>query len=91
MYATGYESVKYIDKKIVDLNSTYALCSEQGNADDVPFKSRALLWNTADPYLYLRTTADNRILIGGRDEPFFNPKQRDKLLQKKTQATCFGF
>ena len=91
VYATGYESVKYIDKKIVDLNSTYALCSEQGNADDVPFKSRALLWNTADPYLYLRTTADNRILIGGRDEPFFNPKQRDKLLQKKTRQLVSDF
>ena len=91
VYATGYESVKYIDKKIVDLNSTYALCSEQGNADEVPFKSRALLWNTADPYLYLRTTADNRILIGGRDEPFFNPKQRDKLLQKKTRQLVSDF
>ena len=50
-----------------------------------------MLWNTADPYLYLRTTADNRILIGGRDEPFFNPKQRDKLLQKKTRQLVSDF
>lgn len=91
VYATGYETVKYIDKKIVDLNSTYALCSEQGNADDAPFKNRALLWNTANPYLYLRTTSDNRILIGGRDEAFFNPKQRDKLLQKKTRQLVADF
>ena len=84
VYATGYESVKYIDKKIVELNSTYAVCSEQGNADDAPFKHKVMLWNTDDPYVYLRATNDNRILIGGRDERFFNPKKRDDLLPSKT-------
>ena len=91
VYASGYESVKYIDKKIVDLTSTYAVCSEQGNADDAPFKNRALLWNTDDPYLYLRTTPDNRILIGGRDEQFFNPKKRDDLLPEKAKKLVKDF
>ena len=91
VYATGYESVKYIDKKIVDLNSTYAVCSEQGNADEAPFKHKALLWNTDDPYLYLRTTKDNRILIGGRDEKFSNPKKRDDLLSSKTSKLVKDF
>ncbi len=91
VYATGYESVKYIDKKIVDLHSTYAICSEQGNADEAPFKHKALLWNTADPYLYLRYTQDNRILIGGRDDKFFNPKKRDELLASKTAGLVKDF
>ncbi|MEP6711047.1 MAG: FAD-binding oxidoreductase [Ferruginibacter sp.] len=91
VYATGYESVQYIDKKIVDLESTYAVCSEQGDADEAPFKNRTLLWNTADPYLYLRTTADNRILIGGRDERFYNPVHRDKLLVEKTKLLVADF
>lgn len=91
VYATGYESVKYIDKKIVDLNSTYAVCSEQGNADDAPFSNKALLWNTDDPYLYLRTTQDNRILIGGRDEEFSNPKKRDDLLPNKAKELVKDF
>ena len=91
VYATGYESQKYIDKKIVDLNSTFAVCSEQGDAAGAPFKNRALLWNTADPYLYLRTTADNRILIGGRDESFYNPLKRDKLLAAKTRQLVYDF
>lgn len=84
VYATGYESVKYIDKKIVELKSTYAVCSERGNAEEVPFKNKALLWNTDDPYLYLRATKDNRILIGGKDEKFLNTKKRDDLLDHKT-------
>ena len=49
------------------------------------------MWNTDDPYLYLRTTQDNRILIGGRDEQFFNPKKRDDLLPDKAKALVKDF
>lgn len=91
VFATGYESVKYIDKKIVDLESTFAMCSEQGNANAAPFAHKALLWNTADPYLYMRTTPDNRILIGGRDEKFSNPKKRDEMLAGKKQLLLKDF
>ncbi len=91
VFATGYESVKYIDKKIVDLQSTYAMCSEQGNATDAPFAHKALLWNTAEPYLYMRTTPDNRILMGGRDEKFFNPKKRNDLLAGKKELLLKDF
>lgn len=84
VYATGYEVVEYIDKDIVQLLSTYAVVSEQYN-DRKFWKDEVLLWNTADPYLYIRTTTDNRILIGGRDEEFSNPVKRDKLLKKKTE------
>lgn len=83
IYATGYEAVDFIDKDIVKLLSTYAVVSEQYN--ERPFwKGETLLWNTADPYLYMRTTTDNRVLIGGRDEEFSDPVKRDKLLEKKT-------
>ena len=91
VFATGYESVKYIDKKIVDLQSTYAMCSEQGNAIAAPFAHKVLLWNTDEPYLYLRTTPDNRILMGGRDEKFFNPKKRDELLANKKELLLKDF
>lgn len=91
IYATGYESVKYINKKIVDLQSTYAFCSEQDADTNLPFRNKAMLWNTADPYLYMRTTPDNRILIGGRDEKIFDPKKRDLLLSAKTAALVRDF
>jgi glycine/D-amino acid oxidase-like deaminating enzyme len=84
VYATGYEVVDFIDKKIVDLLSTYAVVSEQYN--ERPFwKDEVLIWNTADPYLYVRTTPDNRVLVGGRDEDFRDPVKRDKLIEKKTK------
>lgn len=84
VYATGYEVVEFIDKPIVDLLSTYAVVSEQYNERNF-WKDEVLIWNTADPYLYIRTTIDNRILIGGRDDEFSNPKKRDKLLKRKTK------
>lgn len=84
IYATGYEIVEFIDKKIVDLKSTYAVVSEQYNEKKF-WKDEVLIWNTADPYLYMRTTPDGRILVGGRDEDFHDPNKRNKLIAKKTK------
>ncbi|HEX2616628.1 MAG TPA: FAD-binding oxidoreductase, partial [Flavobacteriales bacterium] len=43
------------------------------------------------PYLYLRTTPDRRVIIGGLDEPFRDPKRRDRLLARKTQQLTKRF
>lgn len=91
VYATGYEVVEFIDKKIVKLNSTYALVSEQTNEETVFWKENALMWNTADPYLYMRTTNDKRIIVGGRDEEFYNPTKRDKLIEIKKKQLVKDF
>jgi len=91
IYATGYEAVHFIKKKIVKLHSTYATISEQANSKTKFWKDDVLIWNTADPYLYMRTTTDNRILIGGRDEEFFNPIRRDKLINRKKNQLVKDF
>jgi glycine/D-amino acid oxidase-like deaminating enzyme len=43
-----------------------------------------LIWESADPYLYLRTTGDGRIICGGEDEEFANEDARDALIPSKT-------
>ena len=43
VYATGYEAVKYVDKKIVDLHSTYACVSEQANPER-PVAKKTKFW-----------------------------------------------
>lgn len=91
VYATGYEVVNFIDKKIVDLNSTYVTISEQANDNTNLWKDDVLIWNTAKPYLYMRTTNDNRVLTGGRDEEFSNAAKRDKLINKKTRQLVKDF
>ncbi len=82
VYASGYETQQMLKKKIVSLNSTYAFVSEPLNTMPRPLQN-TLIWNTQDPYLYVRSTADNRILVGGGDESFKNAVKRDRLIEKK--------
>lgn len=83
VYATGYESVKLIEKAIARLHSTYALISEPFRGNEPLWHKECLIWETAHPYLYERTTEDRRIIIGGKDEVFYSPGKRDRLLTRK--------
>lgn len=85
VYATGYEVVDFVSKPIVRLTSTYAIASESFNTPHQLGKKQTVMWNTAKPYLYLRSTQDNRIIVGGRDEEFFSHTQREKLIPVKTR------
>ena len=82
--ASGYEITEFVNKKIVNLNSTYAFASENIQSPVPVWIDKTLLWNTADPYLYMRLTKENRVIIGGRDEEFYSPLKRDRLIKKKT-------
>ncbi len=83
--ACGYESQQYIPKKVQELQATYAICSEPFVKKDFWYKN-ALIWETDTPYLYLRTTSDKRILMGGKDVPFSSPQKRDRLINQKTKS-----
>jgi glycine/D-amino acid oxidase-like deaminating enzyme len=82
VYCTGYETQAMLPEKIVALKSTYAMVSEKNNALP-PSISSTLFWNTDAPYLYMRTTADGRLLVGGEDVHFRNALRRDALLGRK--------
>lgn len=90
IYCVGYESANMIPEKFVDLISTYAIISEVDPILEKTYKDY-LIWDTADPYIYMRSTADGRVLIGGEDEEFRNPKKRDDLIAKKTQKLLRSF
>ena len=82
--ATGYEATKYIEEPLVKLHSTYVVVSEALPQEEI-WHQNCLIWETKDPYLYMRITSDNRVLVGGRDEMFYNPSRRDKLIAKKAK------
>ena len=84
IYCTGYESVNLVPEKFVKLLSTYAVVGEELKKKPAHL-SDTLFWNTARPYLYFRTTRDNRILIGGEDENFVSAPKRDALLTRKSK------
>jgi glycine/D-amino acid oxidase-like deaminating enzyme len=82
--ACGYESQRYLPMQVQQLHSTYAIVSEP-IPDQAFWYRKALVWETDEPYIYMRTTDDGRILIGGKDIPYSDPEKRDKLIALKTR------
>ncbi|SEK79105.1 NAD(P)/FAD-dependent oxidoreductase [Parapedobacter koreensis] len=80
--AAGFEAGRFLPRQVMDLNSTYALVSQPVEASQL-WPERSLIWETAHPYFYMRTTSDNRMMIGGEDVAFKNAERRDRLLRWK--------
>lgn len=85
IYCTGFESTELLKEKIASLFYTYASVSEQGIACVKQLKD-VLVWDTANPYLYMRTTDDGRLLVGGEDSstnfPFFQQQIKERKYVK---------
>lgn len=88
--ACGYESHLYLPKRIEKFHSTYAIISEPLYMTEC-WHQDALIWETANPYLYLRVSPDQRIAIGGKDDHFYNPAKRDANLPRKTKQLEHAF
>jgi glycine/D-amino acid oxidase-like deaminating enzyme len=82
--AAGYEAGKFVSSRLIKLQSTYVIASPRIPARRLA-PLRCLMWETARPYFYLRTTPDHRIVFGGLDEPFATAKRRDRKLAAKTR------
>ena len=90
IYCTGYETVKLIKEPFVKLLNSFAIVSEV-DQELVRKYRNLLIWNTAKPYLYMRTTDDHRFLIGGEDEEFLDPDKRDSLVGEKNRKLTKAF
>jgi glycine/D-amino acid oxidase-like deaminating enzyme len=88
--AAGYEAGRFLPSKVMDLISTYALVTEPLRPEQL-WPGECLIWETATPYFYLRTTRDHRIMIGGEDIRFRNETLRDALLERKTRKLLDNF
>jgi glycine/D-amino acid oxidase-like deaminating enzyme len=88
--ACGYESQKYLPKPVEELSSTYAIISEPLDEKEFWYKN-SLIWETAQPYLYIRTAPKGRILVGGKDDSFYNPSKRDRNLPVKAKQLQDSF
>lgn len=82
--AAGYESQVFLPNTVATLTSTFAFVTEP-LAEFPGWPEECLIWETARPYLYLRTTADHRMLAGGADLPFRNERLRDTLLPRQIE------
>ena len=85
VWATGYDTGLKLERPTGRLASTWAFASEPLE-HFTGWPDRCLIWETARPYLYVRTTDDGRLLAGGEDEPYPQRHRRvTKLLEKRNQ------
>lgn len=91
VFAAGYETRDFIREDLAKLVSTFAFASEP--LEDIPGwgEGQCLIWERAHPYLYMRSTPDGRVIVGGEDENFRDPAHRDRLLPKKTERLVERF
>lgn len=82
VWATGYEAYRAAPDK-ARFASTWALVTEPVDAQTL-WADRCLLWETARPYMYVRTTTDHRIIIGGEDEFCLDCHRSPRWFRTKT-------
>jgi glycine/D-amino acid oxidase-like deaminating enzyme len=81
VWATGYEGFDRAASPS-HLVSTWVLATEPIE-DFGPWSDRCLIWETARPYLYVRSTEEGRMLVGGGDEPCAECHRRATWAKKK--------
>lgn len=84
VFATGYELVKLVKPRRYKVISSWAMATAP--QPDRLWPSRCLIWEASDPYLYLRTTLDGRVIVGGEDAEFSDEAKRDALIPRKIAA-----
>jgi glycine/D-amino acid oxidase-like deaminating enzyme len=80
--ATGYELMDIVPTDKHEVISTWAIATKPQPSKIWP--DAAFIWEASDPYLYMRATADGRVICGGEDEDFTDEERRDGLLPQKS-------
>ncbi|SDA70839.1 NAD(P)/FAD-dependent oxidoreductase [Mesorhizobium qingshengii] len=80
--ATGYELVDVVPAAAHQIISTWAMATRSQSRKI--WSQAAFIWEASDPYLYMRATADGRVICGGEDEDFVDETRRDRLIADKS-------
>ncbi|HET7715523.1 MAG TPA: FAD-dependent oxidoreductase [Bauldia sp.] len=81
VFATGYELPRGVPRGRHQIISTYAICTRPQPRKLWP--EECFIWEAAEPYLYMRSTPDGRVVCGGEDEDVADETARDALIPEK--------
>jgi glycine/D-amino acid oxidase-like deaminating enzyme len=84
VFASGYELPDHVPRRGHKIISTWVIATVAQPRRLWP--EQCMIWEATDPYLYVRTTPDGRVICGGEDEEFSDERKRDVLLGRKTQT-----
>lgn len=84
VFATGYEIPKGIPRKGNKIISTWAIATKPQPRKIWP--TGCIIWEAADPYLYIRTTPQGHVICGGEDAEIADADERDALNEAKTKT-----
>ncbi len=81
--AAGYASQQWLPQQVAKNRSSYAFITDPMSAEALGYLADTMVWESARPYLYLRSTGDGRLLVGGDDDGIDVPSRRDRRVEKK--------
>jgi glycine/D-amino acid oxidase-like deaminating enzyme len=84
--AAGYASQQWLRQSVASNRSSYAFISDPIAGDALGSLANTLVWESARPYLYMRSTGDGRLLVGGGDDSIDIPARRDRRVDAKARA-----
>lgn len=82
--ATGYAMPSFVPSDLHTVVSSWCLATEP-QREDALWPGRCLIWEASEPYLYVRTTGDGRIIAGGEDAETTGADQRERLMPEKIE------
>jgi glycine/D-amino acid oxidase-like deaminating enzyme len=78
------EVLKCLPKQGTKITSSWAIAS-QTHSRYPAWLDKILLWEASTPYLYLRTTPDGRVIVGGEDEDVDLASYRSRSIDRKSR------
>ena len=84
IFATGCNVPPFLPRRSMRLVSSFAFATAPLQTFEGWGEDRCLIWETARPYFYARTTPDGRALVAGADQPFKGTEKVDRIQEKQT-------
>jgi glycine/D-amino acid oxidase-like deaminating enzyme len=84
VFATGYELPHGVPRRHHKITSTWAIATvpqERGRL----WPGECCIWEASEPYLYIRTTTEGRVICGGCDEEFSGSGDRKAMMAGKAK------
>jgi glycine/D-amino acid oxidase-like deaminating enzyme len=85
LLATGYVMPGIVHSTLQKVSSSWAIATSP-QPENI-WKDAALIWEDSENYLYARSTAAGRIIVGGEDsDEIIDPEARDRVIPEKSRA-----